>query len=235
VSNSQYHDRTLELLDEHWSTPHSIAKLRDWARANEVSFESIPAAYLQWCRFDGSGERLRKFSNMDKFFLLEPRPSELEDHSPLLCFKSENQDNYRLAVPLVESGEPADPPVYFSWVHAPWTLYCDSFSEYVFTQIFDHQHAIDADEPFLGYLKLDFDLAALDVLKRSLKRAPTTRFAIDGVDYTEHRFFRKPSQRIKATLVPKKPAFELFITCDDRRLGELFRDAWAERISRFGA
>jgi len=145
----EYHQRALYLLPEEPGFSAANAAILD--KRERYMRRSFPAAVREWYTLEGSVELLRTYSNSDNPVPLEELGRPVDDWyesgprnlvaDSLLWFMWENQGVCNWAVRLDGT---ADPPVVVerdSGPHEVWQPAADSFSDFVFCQIWDFQPA----------------------------------------------------------------------------------------------
>ena len=204
-----YHSRTLELLEAGPLVRFAeSAELTAWERENGIV---LPPSYREWCKLTIGEPALRFFSNMDSFFLTSPRLREDEEFGTCVEFMRENQGNYELAIALDSSD---DPPVVYSWCAGKRVRHAATFSDYVFTQIFDWQFKIedieaqgvaiegitDRYDPRAGR-ENTIQIGSVDDLREVAalfpNRGPTTTYYVEGDRYSEDRYWGSNDQRLR--------------------------------------
>ncbi|GGM27050.1 SMI1/KNR4 family protein [Dactylosporangium sucinum] len=154
LSQPQYHARSLALAGRTAETsPDAVAAIDRFAA--ERGFP-LPASVREWYSLAAGHETLRRFSNEDRVYAAhelgrlerywpDGKPDQEREWDPvaerqLLPFMIENQGVCYWAVMLDGSD---DPPVMISFDDLyptdEWTMLAASFSDLVYTRIWDHQ------------------------------------------------------------------------------------------------
>lgn len=199
----RFHQRTLALLgSEVARQKRSVDGLLGWAAENSVR---IPAAFLEWARFD-DGSLLQRYSNDDRFWFDNPELVVTPDGVRGLRFHQENQANFDRLVCL-DQGD--DPPVLFAWIgQPPWVKNAERFSDAVYAQVFDWQYWLEfkPDDPackeiaYYGELIFKTD-RCLGVLRKRYEEAVATSYIADDNYHTEYRFIKSPVLRMTVLVV----------------------------------
>ncbi len=148
----EYHQEAFDLLkiDNRFSTEPVSEIPRDF----NARFNDFPSSVKEWLHLqythdwwwknnymEEPAEILEFYSNNDPFFLSKTDISNKfktkDEKLNFISFSHENQGNYTLAFEVQDGLE--NPPVYISENNDKWNLYFNSFSEYVYSQIFDYQ------------------------------------------------------------------------------------------------
>jgi hypothetical protein len=164
----------------------------------------LPEAYKYWASAPRAAEILHQYSNTDNFWFT-PKVNDIvsTDAGDVLLFSRESQGNFQLGV-LLDSDE-SDPPVYYSDFHENrWTLFCERFSEAIFTQIFDWQYRLKFDErwgewqiDYYKHIPIPFRDNTLPSLCEWYTQHPTTHWFFETpFDTTTWRFSTPDDERI---------------------------------------
>jgi hypothetical protein len=143
----QYHQATFDLLKLQpvfsATSAHVVRGCEDYC---DFKF---PASVREWYSLEGAVDILRTYPNQDHpipLNLLGDEVDALDDYHKLLIFMHENQGVCSWAVRI---GTGDDPPVYVRYEQDdPWRLYAESFSGFVYIQVWDWHYRLQVNARF---------------------------------------------------------------------------------------
>lgn len=144
----------------------------------------MPPSVAEWYSLTKSLDLLRRYSNEDHPVSPEEFARIKHEGKELMVFMYENQGVYWWAF---EKCDRDDPPVYLN-EDPPldrWVLHCDSFSDFIYTRLFDFYHWYDERLLKLAHGK-PLDNGVLEILHSKYTSGPVTR---GGFSHAQYRFF----------------------------------------------
>lgn len=149
----------------------------------DKTYFDLPASVSEWFSLVKGVELLKKYSNQD----VPVSPSEFETYKhngkEFVVFMYENQGVVWWAY---EKCNNDDPPVYINFDPPPnnWQFETKTFSEFIYTWIFDHCHWVD-DALFMMESGKVIDDSTLAILQKEFFQEPTS---FDWNKRVKHRF-----------------------------------------------
>jgi len=148
-------------------------------------------------------ELLEFYSSSEWFWITVLDTNEIEfvlkNGISLIEFGQENQGNFLLAFEF-DSKKP-DPPVYISDFLGNWNLYFQSFSEFVFSQIFDWQFRLDFLPDWqkdMSYYETSKLKSIKDILslRERFKEGPSNEYIWEEYSTRVTRFYNSDFERV---------------------------------------
>ncbi len=178
--------------------------------------ERLPAAVLEWAKLhealqwkwrnswmNQDGEILEYYSNNDHFWLTDLSISNAFTipslNKTLIEFGQENQGNFKLAFEYQTGLD--NPQVYINDIPTGWNLYARSFSDFVFTQIFDWQFRLEnlpEWETEIGYYEM-LDIKNIDDIEiylRHLRPEVSNEYTWMGDENRMRRYSKSDYERL---------------------------------------
>lgn len=162
-------------------------------------------------------ELLEFYSNNDLFWITTLNISEKiideKTGKSLIEFGQENQGNFLLAFEF-DTNNP-DPSVYINDSSNNWNLYFQTFSDFVYCQIFEWQFKLGflpGWETELGYYETS-DLSSPEeilLLREKFKEGPSNEYIWEDHSIRITRFYNSDSERVIAYEVNDKISIEVF-------------------------
>jgi hypothetical protein len=231
-----YHHKTIEILktDKRFKTEQSEKCILE----NPKTISELPQAVWEWICLQNQpqwrwGENkdqiLRFYSNDDHFWINEQliwkeneEGSFLDEGLKIVDFATENQNNFLLGI--VWNGNPDPAVMYTDYQEQRWVTYTNSFSEFIYIQIFDWQFKLSGKHPNwrkeideYGYIELKNTSDALEKFNHSYKKEPSNQYFWENEDIKVYRYSVNKTQRLIVYTSNQKDFMGVEILCLNKK------------------